>query len=293
MGHNPGAALKWTRDGGGLLLNDTKPDTVAERNERLSWLMRNSRPWKLLNGHLIAKPSDIDATERDRVQQEDSIARALWEAMHLQRGQAKQIMRELGLAGGPLAAEGTYGALGAYPIAGELASVTPTTTEASLLTAANAALFTPIPANSILAPQAWRFVIAGRVTTTATAANYTWTARLGNANTSPSLGNTVALAKTVSITNAIFISKGDLTVQSIGAPGLNSKAIGHFDSKLNSVAGGAYTSWAWGSAAAATFDASVAPNASANGGQFYMGLTASAAAADPWIVGQVHWMDWN
>lgn len=293
MPHDPGSAGKWVRDGGGLLLAGTKPDTVEDRNERLAWLMRNRRPWKVLNGHLIAKPSDIDASERARVEQEESTARALREAMQLSRGQSKQMMRELGLAGGPLAAEGTYGALGAYPPAGELASVTPTATEAGLVTAANAALFLPIPANATMAPQAWRFVIAGRVTTTATAANYTWTTRLGNAITSPSLGASVALAKTISITSAMFIAKGDITVQSVGAPGANSKAMGHFDAKLNSAAGGAYTSWMWGSAAAATFDASVAPNTSANGGQFYLGLTASAAAADPWIVGQIHWMDWN
>jgi hypothetical protein len=293
MPHSPGSAGKWVRDGGGLLLADAKPDTVEDRNERLAWLMRNRRPWKVLDGHLIAKPSDIDASERFRREQEDSIAQALWEAMHLARGQSKQMLRELGLAGGPLAAEGTYGALGAYPPAGELASVTPTTTEAGLVTAANSALYMPIPANATMTPQAWRFVICGRVTTTATAANYTWTARLGNAITSPSLGASAAVAKTISITNAIFIAKGDITVQSVGIPGTNSKAMGHFDAKLNSVAGGAYTTWAWGSAAAASFDASVAPNTSANGGQMYLGLTASAAAADPWIVGQIHWMDWN
>lgn len=294
MPHSPGTAGKWTREGGGLLLTDTKPDTVADRNERLAWLIRSSRPWKLLNGHLIAKPSDIDAAERDRQQQEDSIGRALWEAMHLQRGQSKQMMRELALSGVATAAEGTYGALGAYPLAAELATVTPTATESGLVTAANGALFLPIPANSILAPQAWRFVIAGRLSTdSATAANYTWTIRLGNANTSPSLGASAAIAKTVSLTNPIFMLKGDLTVQSIAAPGATSKAMGHFDAKLNSAAAGAYIAWLWGSTAQATFDATVAPGASANGGQLWPGITASAAAADAWAVSQIHWMDWN
>jgi hypothetical protein len=294
MPHTPGTAGKWTRDGGGLLLTDTKPDTVEDRNERLAWLIRNSRPWKLLNGHLIAKPSDIDAAERDRAQQEESIGRALWEAMHLQRGQSKQMMRELGLAGGPTAAEGTYGALGAYPLAAELTAVTPTATESGLVSAANGGLYLPIPANGILAPQAWRFVISGRLSTdSATAANYTWTIRLGNANTSPSLGASIPLAKTVSLTNPIFMLKGDITIQSVGAPGTNARGMGHFDAKLNSASGGAYTAWLWGSTAQASFDATVAPNTSANGGQLWTGITASAAAADAWAVSQIHWMDWN
>jgi hypothetical protein len=285
--------MKWVRDGGGLLVASPTPDTIADRNERLSWLMRTGRPWKLLNGHLIARPSEIAATETDRLQRESSIARDLWAAMQIGRSEFKHRLRGLGMAPVPVAAEGTYGALGAYPLAAELASVTPTTTESGLVTAANGALFMPIPANSILSPQAYRFVIAGRVTTTATAANYTWALRLGNANTSPSLGASVALAKTISITNAFFILKGDITIQSVGAPGVNSKAMGHFGMDLNTASGGATVHWTWGSAAAATFDASVAPNTSANGGQLWPGVTASAAAADPWIVGAIHYMDWN
>jgi hypothetical protein len=291
--HLTGSAVKWTRDGGGLLLTDTGQDTIADRNERLSWLMRNARPFKLLNGHLIGKPSDIDAAERDRVKREESIAQALWEVMRLQRGQSKQMMRELAMAGVPTAAEGTYGALAAYPLQAELASVTPTTTESGLLAAANAAIYAPIPANSVLAPQAYRFMLGGRTTTTATAANYTWTPRLGNANTSPSLGASAALAKTISITNAIFIWKGDITIQQVGPPGTNAKAMGHFDQKLNSAAAGGAQLWVWGSVAQASFDSTVAPNASANGGQIWFGVTASAAAADPFTVGEVHVMDWN
>lgn len=274
-------ALRWKRDGSAFICDDWTPDKVAERNEQLAWLMQHRRPWQMVNGQLM--PGSHDRAE--------GLLADLTTEMQRQRGEWKGRMRDL--AGVPTAAEGTYGALGAYPLAAELAAVTPTTTESGLLSAANAALFMPIPANGLLTPQAYRFVICGRTTTTATAANYTWTPRLGNANTSPSLGASAAIAKTISITNAIFILKGDMTIQSIGAPGTNSKAIGHFEVKLNSAAGGAYTAWAWGSTAQATFDASVAPGASANGGQVWVGVTASAAAADPFTVGQVHFMDWN
>jgi hypothetical protein len=274
--------VRWRREGDGLVVDEWTPDTLMERNERLARLMRKGRPWKLINGHLIERQSEMDRTAND-----------LHAAMQLQRGQSKQMLRELELSGVPMMAEGTYGALGSYPLQSELPSVTATTTESGLLSAANGGIYMPIPSNSTLAPQAYRFVLAGRVTTTATAANYTWTIRLGNANTSPSLGASAAIAKTASITNAVFIEKGDITIQQVGPPGTNAKAMGHFDAKLNSVANGAYIAWAWGSSAQASFDSTVSPNASANGGQVWLGITASAAAADPFIVGAVHYMDWN
>jgi hypothetical protein len=272
--------VRWERDNGGLLVQDWTPDLLAARNEELAWAMRSGRPFRLTNGHLVTG-------RRER------IAETLREAMQVGRSQWKGRMRELAMAGLPVAAEGTYGALGAYPLQMELPSVTPTATESGLLTAGNATIYMPIPQNGLLAPQAYRFVITGRVTTTATAANYTWTPRIGNANTSPSLGASAAIAKTISITNAIFILKGDLTIQQVGPPGTNARAMGHFQAFLNSAAGGAATSWVWGSTAQASFDSTVAPGASANGGQFWLGATASAAAADPFIVSQVHFMDWN
>jgi hypothetical protein len=274
--------MRWRREGDGLVVDEWTPDTLAERDARLAWLMQGGRRWKLINGHLIARESEMDRTARD-----------LHTVMALQRGQSKQMLRELERSGVALAAEGTYGALGAYPLQNELASVTATTTESGLLSAANGAIYMPIPSNSTLAPQAYRFVAAGRVTTTATAANYTWTVRLGNANTSPSLGASVALAKTISITNAIYIWKGDVTIQQVGPPGTNAKAMGHFGMDLNTAAGGATVHWTWGSSAQASFDSTVAPNSSANGGQFWLGVTASAAASDPFILGAVHFMDWN
>jgi hypothetical protein len=280
--------MDWERDSSsGLICRSWTPNTVAERNEELAWRMQNRVPWHLVNGVMTGD------SKRGR-HSRDSIADDLRQMYQRGRSEWKGRMRDLALEGALVAAEGTYGALGAYPLAGELPSVTPTTTESGLLTAANASLFMPIPANGLLSPQAYRYVVAGRVTTTATAANYTWTPRLGNANTSPSLGASAAIAKTVSITNAILIQKGDITIQqAVNVPGTNSKAVGHFSNHLNSVAGGAATVWVWGSVASASFDSTVAPGASANGGQVWLGVTASAAAADPFIIGGVHFMDWN
>jgi hypothetical protein len=271
--------VRWAKRGEAFVCESLTPNLVEDRNERLGWMMRNRLPWSLIDGQLIPKGGK-------------EVTHLLDQAMKLGRGEWKSRTRALEAMGVPMAAEGTYGALGAYPLEAELAAVNSGTTEAGLLTAANTVLYMPIPARSILAPQAWRFVIAGRVTTTATAANLSWTPRLGNANTSPSLGASLALAKTVSITNSIWIMKGDITVQRVGASGTNSLAIGHFDMKLNSAAAGAYTSWLWGSTASASFDSTLGPG-NANGGSLWLGMTASAAAADPFIAGQVHWMDWN
>lgn len=272
--------MRWSRKGEAFVCESWTPDLVGDRNERHGWMIKHRLPWSLINGQLIPKGGR-------------EVSHLLDEAMKLGRGEWKARTQALEAMGVPMAAEGTYGALGAYPLEAELPSVNSGTTEAGLLTTTNGALYMPIPARSILAPQAWRFVVAGRVTTTATAANLTWTVRLGNANTSPSLGASAAIAKTISVTNAIWIMKGDITVQRVGIPGTNSTAIGHFDMKLNSAAGGAYTSWLWGSTASASFDSTVGPGASANGGQVWLGMTASAAAGDPFITGTVHWMDWN
>lgn len=271
--------LKWSKSGEAFICESWTPDLIEDRNERLGWMMRNGLPWSVLQGQLIPRGGK-------------EVVHLLDEARKRGRGEWKTRIRALEAMGVATAAEGTYGALGAYPLEAELPSVNSGTTEAGLLTAANTALYLPIPARSILAPQAWRFVVAGRVTTTATAANLTWTPRIGNANTSPSLGASAALAKTISITNAQWIMKGDITVQKTGIPGTNSNGWGHFSMDLNSAAGGAATRWVWGSTAVAAFDSSLGPG-NANGGSLWLGMLASAAAADPFITGQCHWMDWN
>jgi hypothetical protein len=136
-------------------------------------------------------------------------------------------------------AEDARAALGVYPLEGAIAGSALTTTEAGLTTAANMALYMPIPARAILAPQAWRFAIAARYTVGATPGSVLTSFRLGNANTSPLLGTSVGVAQTA-LTNAFAIWKGDITVYKTGVPGSNATASGTFDVKVNTAVGGAY-----------------------------------------------------
>lgn len=274
--------MRWKKQGEAYVCEDFTPDVVAERNERLAWMMRNRIPWSMHNGHLSAKGGREIAVLLDRAMKE---GRGLWKAKR----------EVLAAAGVPVAAEGTYGALGAYPLEGAIAGSALTSTEAGLITAANGALYMPIPARSTLAPQAWRIVICARYTVTTTPGSLVSTFRLGNANTGVSLGASAAVAFTASLTNAFVMWKGDITIYSVGPPGTNAKATGAFDVKVNTAVGGAYNAATWGTGStAASFDSTVAPNTSANGGQLWLGVNDSGATNHATInTDQIHWMDWN
>lgn len=279
--------MDWERDNntGGLLIKNPTPESLAARDEELAWCMRNRRPWRLFNGQLLGG-------------RREAIAEDLRQAMAIGRGEWKSRMRALVEAGIPVAAEGTYGALGAYPLSAALSAVTPSTTaETQLLTAAQGAVYLPVPANGVLAPQAYRFVVCGISTTSSTASNYTWTVRAGNSATpasNVSLGASAAIAKTISLTNCFWAVKGDMTIQSVGAPGANSKMLAQFWAWFNSAVGGAVTEWHWGTGStAASIDTTVGPNSSANGGQFGVDITSSVTVTDTLTIQQIHYMDWN
>lgn len=197
--------------------------------------------------------------------------------------------------GQPVAmAEGTYGALGAYPLSGALGGVTLSATESAGITNANQPIYVPLLGNSTLAPQAWRFAIAGRYTGTTALGSMITTLRLGNGNTSPSLGASGNVALTASLTNAFILWKGDLTIQSVGPPGANSKAVGIFDVKVNTAVGGAFNSALWGTGATpASYDSTLAA-LGANGGALWLGLADTGATNHATVtIDQIHWMDWN
>jgi hypothetical protein len=153
----------------------------------------------------------------------------------------------------------------------------------------------PIPARSILAPQAWRFAIAGRYTVTTTPGSLITSVRLGNTNAAALLGTSASVALTASLTNAFVLYKGDITVYKVGTPGSNATASGIFDVKVNTAVGGAFNSAVWGTGATPiAFDSTVAPNASAAGGQLWVGVSDTGATNHATITtDQVHWMDWN
>jgi hypothetical protein len=204
----------------------------------------------------------------------------------------KLINGRLAASGAPTAmAEGTYGALAAYPLPTSEAALTLSATEQGLIPAAHIPIYTPLPINGVLAPQAYRVVLSGVFTSVATSGTLTMTPRLGNANTSPSLGASAAQTLTASLTNGQFYIMGDITIRSVGLPGANSTAIGTFHALANSTVGGATTSWLWGTGATAiSFDTTIA--AAANGGGIWFGVTFSANFPTMTLQ-QIHLMDWN
>lgn len=188
-------------------------------------------------------------------------------------------------------AEGTYGALAAYPLPASEAALTLSATEQGLIPSGHIPIYTPLPINGIMAPQAYRVILSGVFTSVATSGTLTMTPRIGNANTSPSLGASAAQTLTASLTNGQFYIMGDITIRSIGLPGANSTAIGTFHALANSAVGGATSSWLWGTGTTAvSFDSTIA--AAANGGGLWFGVTFSANFPTMTLQ-QIHMMDWN
>lgn len=274
--------MDWARDtsSGGLLVQDPTPDTLASRDEELAWCMQNRRPWRLVNGQLLTG-------------KREALAEDLRQAMQLGRTEWKSRYRDLALSGVPLAAEGTYGALAAYPLPAALASVTLTASEALLIPSANLPIYLPIPQNGVLAPQAYRVIICGSYTTAATAGSLVMTARYGNATGSPALSNAATISGyTSSLTSAFWYVMGDITIQSIGAPGTNSKVIAQFNALCNTAVGGASSSTSFGITTPASVDTTV--TASTNGGCITLNVNDSGATNHGGlVVAQIHWMDWN
>ena len=237
------------------------PAEVAQRDEEIDYLKRyfQHHAWTLNNGRIIE-----------------------------QQKRWKTTLRSLA---GPTMAEGTYGALAAYPLPASESGLTLSATEQGLIPSAHIPIYTPIPINGVMSPQAYRVILAGIFTSVATSGTLTMTPRLGNANTSPSLGASAAQTLTASLTNGQFYIMGDITVRSIGLPGANSTAIGTFHALANSAVGGATTSWLWGTGTTAvSFDTTIA--AGGNGGGLWVGVTFSANFPT-FTLQQIHMMDWN
>jgi hypothetical protein len=123
-------------------------------------------------------------------------------------------------------AYGTYAGLAAIPPATTLANVTSLNGEASLWTTS---IFTPWLANALVAPSAWRLLVSWQTTTSTSPGNLTLNPRVGSIAAGSSstggiaLGADAAITLTASITTDWY-TEASITVQSIGAPGTNSKA---------------------------------------------------------------------
>lgn len=91
------------------------------------------------------------------------------------------------------------------------------------------AVYSPINANSVLLPHAWRVAVQAKITTSTSPGNIgidprigqgTWTTG-GTAITGTTLGASGNVALTASITAAFYTVKGDIILRSGGAPGGN------------------------------------------------------------------------
>lgn len=160
------------------------------------------------------------------------ILQDLQELAVLYRAQWKERQLALNDLGVPQMGEGTYGVLMGYP----LPAVLSTTSISGTANLWPGAVYTPIPANGVLTPQAYRIVVAAKMTTSTTPGNIgldprigqgTWTTG-GTAITGTTLGATGNVALTASITASFYYVFGDITIRSVGNPGNNTTAVGMF-----------------------------------------------------------------
>lgn len=189
-------------------------------------------------------------------------------------------------SGAPTANYGEYTSLAANPPAGTLANVASLNGEASLYTTS---LYSPWLANALIAPSAWEVFVSFQATTSTSPGNLTIVPRVGSVAAGSSstggitLGTDAAITLTASITTDWRL-RGEITVQSIGIPGANSKAFGTFlcTAKPATTGTGAATISDIFGYTQASFDASLA-----QGIVFGMANTVTTIT---YAVTQVHWV---
>jgi hypothetical protein len=253
--------------GGGLAYEPFDADAVAERDEELAWTIQHGRRWRVSNGEL-GGPSP-------------ALLADLEELAQFERPDWKKRLRDL--EGEPVALEGTYGGLNAYPPAQDLAAVTGGTANVAWWTST---LYTPIPANSVLAPEAFRIAGTGRITSSATTQTLTPNANIGTAiGTGLGAGASMSLGAAAAVTNMLWFLLGDITIR---APGTAGVAIGSFVLKITNAAGASTNiiQEIFGGAATQTAIDFTVQQALSLGG------TPSAAGVSVTPT-QLHWMSWN
>jgi hypothetical protein len=184
-------------------------------------------------------------------------------------------------SGAPTASIGAYGGLSAYPPAQALTAVTGGTANVAWW---SPALYTPLPANGLLAPSALRITAHGLVTSSGASQTITMNPAIGTAVAGTALGASSALALGSTITGAYWHLDGDLTVRTVGSAGT---AIAGFEMH-------------WGTAAGATATVSNAlfGHTSATGIDF-TAAQGILIAATPNNAGvsvtpdQIHMLSWN
>lgn len=223
-----------------------------------------------------APMSDEDLACRD-----EEIA---WLMAH-ERQQWGLINGRLKAKGDPVA-YGTYAGIAAVPPAATLANVTSLNGEASLWATS---FYTPWLAGALVAPSAWWLYVSWQTTTSTSPGNLTLNPRVGayaagaSSSGGVAMGADAAITLTASITTNWF-ANGRITVQSIGAPGANSKAIGAFnvEAKPATSGNGLTTIDDVFGFTQASFDASVATGVS-------LGM-ANTVTTITYAVNQIHWI---
>lgn len=194
-------------------------------------------------------------------------------------------------------AEGSYGALLAYPNA---QTVTTTSLSGTVNLWSNL-VYTPIPQNSVLAPQAYRVAVIAKITTAATPANIginplinavgTWATGGQAVSGGSTLGATPNVALTASITNAFYTVVGDLTIRAAGTSS-SIVAMLHYVSTQGTTAGLA------GPAAAGTghnimFGGTTVTIDTQTAAQSFQLGAVHTVTTITHNIEQIHMMDWN
>jgi hypothetical protein len=184
--------------------------------------------------------------------------------------------------GDPVAAEGTYGALLAYPPAQSGTAVTGGTANVAWW---SAAVYSPIPANSVLAPQAYRVIATGTVTSSATAQTLTPSANVGTAvGTGLGTGPALSLGASSAQTGMLWYLIGDLTVRTAGSAGT---VYGMFEIRITNAAGASSSiiQALYGNTVQSSIDFTAATGVT-------LGATPSATGVSVTMT-QIHFCDWN
>lgn len=207
----------------------------------------------------------------------------------------QRVIDESGVA--TMMPEGTYGGLLAYPNAQTIT----TTSISGVVNLWSNLVYSPIPANSILAPQAYRIAVVAKITTGATPANITFTPQLNSVGTwttggtavsgGTTLGAHTATALTASITNAFYTIIGDLTFRTAGTSA-TAVFLAHYCS-TQATAGGLAGPAILGAGHNIMFGGTGATvDAQTTGQSFQLGATHTVTTITHNIE-QIHLMDWN
>jgi hypothetical protein len=141
------------------------------------------------------------------------------------RQQWKLINGRIARSGDPVAGVGAYTTLGAYPPNANAPTVANTQTATPGLAWWTASLYTPLLANAVLAPSAWRIHASGTYQLSTTAMTMTLLPFIGTAATgaAPTTHQDLGVSGAVTVATTAITSDwkldGDLTIRSTGTGG--------------------------------------------------------------------------